>query len=444
MNLPLFGDESAAERILEGAPLAERMRPRSLDALVGQVAVIGPQGFLRRALAEDRLPSIIFWGPPGCGKTTLARIIAEVSESLFVPFSAVTSGIKEIRQVMKDAARLRRGQGRRTLLFVDEIHRFNKAQQDAFLPFVESGEIVLIGATTENPSFEVIGALLSRCRVVVLDPLTSQDVATLVRRALEDVELGLGGSRVTISQEAVETISQLSSGDARRALNLLELCVADLEPGSELDATAVAAASQRKVLLYDKAGEEHFNLISALHKSLRESDADASLYWLYRMLEAGEDPRYLARRMVRFASEDIGLADPGALRQSLDAWEAFDRLGPPEGLLALAQAAIYLALAPKSIGVYQASKETLRSIAENPAEGVPLEIRNAPTRLMKEVGYGDGYVYAPDTEEGVGGLECLPENLRGSRFYQPRDSGWEKELRRRILELEEKRGRARD
>jgi putative ATPase len=290
----------------------------------------------------------------------------------------------------------------------------------------------------------VIGALLSRCRVVVLDPLTSQDVATLVRRALEDVELGLGGSRVTISQEAVETISQLSSGDARRALNLLELCVADLEPGSELVATAVAAASQRKVLLYDKAGEEHFNLISALHKSLRESDADASLYWLYRMLEAGEDPRYLARRMVRFASEDIGLADPGALRQSLDAWEAFDRLGPPEGLLALAQAAIYLALAPKSIGVYQASKEALRSIAENPAEGVPLEIRNAPTRLMKEVGYGDGYVYAPDTEEGVGGLECLPENLRGSRFYQPRDSGWEKELRQRILELEEKRGRARD
>ena len=444
MNLPLFGDESAAARDLEGAPLAERMRPRSLDALVGQASVIGPQGFLRRALAEDRLPSIIFWGPPGCGKTTLARIIAVVSESFFVPFSAVTSGIKEIRQVMRDAARLRRGQGRRTLLFIDEIHRFNKAQQDAFLPFVESGEIVLIGATTENPSFEVIGPLLSRCRVVVLDPLTSQDVATLVRRALENEEAGLGRSRVTISQEAVETISQLSSGDARRALNLLELCVADLEPGSELDAAAVAAASQRKVLLYDKAGEEHFNLISALHKSLRESDADASLYWLYRMLEAGEDPRYLARRMVRFASEDIGLADPGALRQSLDAWEAFDRLGPPEGLLALAQATIYLALAPKSIAVYQASKEALRAIAERPAQGVPLEIRNAPTRLMKEVGYGDGYVYAPDTEEGVGGLECLPENLRGSRFYRPRDSGWERELRQRIVELEEKRKRARD
>ncbi len=416
------------------SPLAERMRPRSLDELVGQTKLLGPDGFLRRAITADRVPSLIFWGPPGSGKTTLARLIATETSSHFVPFSAVTSGIKEVKEVMAEAVRLRQAQGRRTLLFVDEIHRFNRAQQDAFLPYVERGDVVLVGATTENPSFELNAALLSRCRVVVLEPLAPADLAELMRRALADEERGLGRSGVEIDEAALDSLAQLASGDARKALSLLELAVSDVsaDDSRRVDAETVQRVAQRKVLLYDKSGEEHFNIISALHKSLRESDPDAALYWLARMLAAGEDPLYVARRMVRFASEDVGLADPQALPQSLAAWEAYHRLGSPEGELALAQACVYLALAPKSIAVYRGWGEARRTVEERPADPVPMTIRNAPTRLMKQVGYGAGYVYAPETEEGVGGLDCLPESLQGTRFYEPRGEGFEARLKERL------------
>ncbi len=440
----LFGSEEP-ETKGAAAPLADRMRPRTLDEVVGQEEVVGPRGFLRRALAEDRIPSLIFWGPPGSGKTTLADIAARDTKSRFVPFSAVTAGIKEVKEVMADAARLRRAQGRRTLLFVDEIHRFNRAQQDAFLPYVERGDIVLIGATTENPSFELNAALLSRCKVIVLSALAVEELVVVLRRALADPERGLGGSGVAVDDEALATIAQLASGDARKALNLLEFAVEDARTSGvdSIDAATVRGLAQRKVLLYDKAGEEHFNLISALHKSLRESDPDAALYWLARMLAAGEDPDYLARRMVRFASEDVGLADPAALGHSLAAWQAYERLGSPEGELALAQAAIYLALAPKSIGAYRAWGAAQRAVEERPAEPVPMAIRNAVTSLMRQVGYGRGYVYAPETEEGMGGLECLPEALAGSRFYEPRGAGFEEELARRLARFAELRARTR-
>jgi len=434
----LFDDQEPARESAVPAeassPLAERMRPRTLAEVIGQEEVVGRDGFLARAIAADRVPSLIFWGPPGSGKTTLARIIASETSSLFLPFSAVTSGIKEVKEVMAEAARLRRAKGRRTLLFVDEIHRFNRAQQDAFLPYVERGDIVLTGATTENPSFELNAALLSRCRVVVLQPLQPEDLERLLRRALADGERGLGSSGIEVDQEALASLAQLASGDARKALNLLELAVADAgEAGVRgVDAAAVQRVAQRKVLLYDKAGEEHFNLISALHKSLRESDADAALYWLARMLAAGEDPLYLARRMLRFASEDVGLADPQALPQALAGWEAFHRLGSPEGELALAQVAVYLALAPKSVAVYEGYKSARTTVEERPADPVPMAIRNAPTRLMKGLGYGAGYVYAPHTEEGVGGLDCLPESLQGTRLYEPKGEGFEAELRRRL------------
>ncbi len=415
-------------------PLADRLRPRSLDDLVGQEAVVGSQGFLRRAIAEDRVPSLIFWGPPGSGKTTLARLIAAASQAHFAPFSAVTSGIGEIRRVLTEAERAWREEGRRTLLFVDEIHRFNRAQQDAFLPYVEQGSIVLVGATTENPSFEVNASLLSRCRVVVLGPLDSEAIRILIERALSDTERGLGSWQLELESGAADVIVRLASGDARKALTLLELAAEDARSRGTrvVDQKSVEQIAQRKVLLYDRHGEEHFNLISALHKSLRESDPDAALYWLARMLEAGEDPNYVARRLVRFAVEDIGLADPGVLNRALSAWDAYERLGSPEGDLALAQLAIDLALAPKSISAYRAWSRARQAVAELPAEPVPLVIRNAPTRLLKELGYGEGYRYAPETGEGLAGLECLPPALAGQRFYEPGTNDREAQLADRL------------
>jgi putative ATPase len=435
------GDDPAAA---PGTPLAERMRPRSLDEVVGQEAVVGEAGLLRRAIAADRVPSLVFWGPPGSGKTTLALIIARAADARFVPFSAVTSGIKEVKQVMEEAARMRRATGRRTLVFVDEIHRFNKAQQDAFLPWVERGDVVLVGATTENPSFEVVSALLSRCRVVVLEPLAEGDLGRLLERALADPERGLGGLGVAAEPEAIAALARLADGDARAGYNLLELAAAEAGPrvagqGGAIDAAVVQRVAQRRALRYDKAGDEHFNLISALHKSLRESDPDAALYWLARMLAAGEDPHYVARRMVRFASEDVGLADPRALTQALAAWDAYHRLGTPEGELALAQAALYLALSPKSNAAYAAWGAVRRAVDEHPAEPPPKAIRNAPTRLMKQLGYGAGYVYAHDVEEGVGGIDCLPDSLAGNRFYRPTDRGFEAELGRRLERFRELR-----
>jgi putative ATPase len=448
MTRDLFDDQAApktAPTAAAGAPLAERMRPRTLDEIAGQRAVVGPDGFLRRAIAADRVPSLVFWGPPGCGKTTLARLIAEATKAEFVPFSAVTSGIQEIKKVMAEAERLRRSAGRRTLLFVDEIHRFNRAQQDAFLPYVERGDIVLVGATTENPSFELNAALLSRCRVVVLEQLSTEDLEEVLSRALEDSDRGLGKAKTSIEEKALDSIVQLASGDARRALTLLELVVEDaLASGlSSVSPDDVQKVAQRKTLVYDKSGEEHFNLISALHKSLRESDPDAALYWLARMLEAGEQPEYVARRMTRFAAEDVGLADPGAVRLALACWETYERLGSPEGELALAELAIYLALAPKSVAVYRAWGEVRRAVEERPAEPVPMVIRNASTRLMKSLGYGRDYAYAPDSEEGVAGLDCLPDALAGTTFYRPTANGAEARLGERLAEFRAKRERAR-
>jgi putative ATPase len=421
------------------------MRPATLDEVLGHREVLGPDGYLRRAIAADRVPSLVLWGPPGSGKTTLAHLVARATRARFVPFSAVVSGIQDIKRVMTDAERLRAATGRRTLLFVDEIHRFNRAQQDAFLPYVERGDIVLVGATTENPSFELNAALLSRCRVVVLSPLSTGDLVELLERALGDRERGLAGAGVEVARAALESIAQLASGDARRALTLLEAVVADATAtgASEVDAASVERVSQRKVLVYDKAGEEHFNLISALHKSLRESDPDAGLYWLARMLEAGEEPGYVARRLVRFAVEDVGLADPRALEIALAAWEAHDRLGSPEGDLALAELTVYLALAPKSVSVYRAWGAVRETLARRPADPVPLALRNAPTRLMKEVGYGRGYEYAPDTEAGLAGLSTLPEALAGARFWRPGREGVEARFAERLAELDRRREAAR-
>jgi len=414
-------------------PLADRMRPDRLEDYVGQEHILSPGKPLRMQIERDQLSSLILWGPPGVGKTTLAQVIAKVTRCEFVAYSAVLSGIKEIKGVMADAEKLRRA-GRRTIVFVDEIHRFNKAQQDAFLPYVEHGDIILIGATTENPSFEVISALLSRSKVYALRPLTVEEIKELLRRALADREHGLGDLEVSASDELLEQIAVMAGGDARAAYNTLEAAVA-ASPEKQLTQRAVEDAMQRKVLLYDKSGEEHYNLVSALHKSVRSSDADAALYWLARMLEAGEDRMYIARRLVRMAIEDISLADPRALEQSIAAMQAVHFLGIPEGDLALAQAAIYLAVAPKSDAAMNALSLAMADVATTTAEPVPLHLRNAPTPLMKQFGYGQGYQHAHRFEDAIPDMECLPPSLVGRRYYRPTDRGLEKRIAERLEEI---------
>jgi putative ATPase len=430
----LFPDDRPSGPIAP-APLADRMRPRTFDEFVGQQELLAPGQPLREAIERDLLQSIILWGPPGTGKTTLARIIADTTKARFVSFSAVLSGIKEIRDVMAEAERLRRTTGRRTIVFIDEIHRFNKSQQDAFLPRVESGDIVLIGATTENPSFEVNAALLSRSKVFVLRGLTTDEVAAILRRALDDSERGLGSEHVAMDEEALSAIAVYANGDARAALNLLELSIA-AAPAAEgprvVDRPRVEQAIQRRMLLYDKSGEEHYNLISALHKSMRNSDPDASVYWLARMVEAGEDPLYIARRLVRFASEDIGNADPQALTVAVAAKEAVHFIGMPEGNTALAQAALYLATAPKSNAVYEAYSQAADDAQRDVAQPVPLHLRNAPTKLMKDLEYGKGYRYAHNEADAIAAMSCLPAALEGRKYYEPKERGFEKEIKRRL------------
>ncbi len=431
MTGSLFDDSTFSPTLPPDAPLAERLRPKTLDEIVGLEELLGEGRFLRNAIASDRIPSMILWGPPGSGKTTLARIIAKTTSARFVPFSATTSSIKDIKVLMEEARKLRIGRGMKTIVFIDEIHRFNKAQQDAFLPYVEAGDIVLIGATTENPSFEVNSALLSRCKVVVLPPLERAQIMTIVDRAIADPAVQKFG--VELSRDALDFIAATSAGDARQALNSLQLVVETAH--GQVDAEEVKKILQRRSLMYDKGGEEHYNIISALHKSIRNGDADAAVYWLVRMLEGGEDPLYIARRLVRAASEDIGNADPQALVLAVAVKEATHFIGMPEAGVALAQLAIYLAAAPKSNAVYVAYGNAVHEVRQGDNPPVPLQIRNAPTRLMAELGYGRGYQYAHDFEEQTTGMECLPESLAGRRFYEPKEIGLEREIKERLEKM---------
>ena len=440
----LFQQLPQDDKVDKSRPLADRMRPRSLDEFVGQEHILGPGKPLRVQIERDDTGSLIFWGPPGSGKTTLAKIIARMTQAEFIEFSAVLAGIKEIKQVMADAERARH-YGTRTIVFVDEVHRFNKAQQDAFLPYVEKGSIRLIGATTENPSFEVISALLSRCRVYVLNPLTEEQIVVLLRRAIDDGERGLGELHLEAEDDVLGKIAAYSSGDARSAYNVLEVAATLAREQQKKGArpritdAVVTDALQKRVLMYDKAGEEHYNVISALHKSVRNSDPDAALYWLARMLEAGEDRLYVARRMERMAVEDIGLADPQALAVTLAAKDAFDFLGIPEGDLALAQAVVYLAVAPKSNALYTAYGAVQEDVERTAQQPVPLHLRNAPTGLMKSLGYGKGYRYAHDEESKVADMQCLPDSLKDHVYYHPTSEGAEKRFKERLEEIRKAR-----
>ncbi|MCK5684730.1 replication-associated recombination protein A [bacterium] len=427
-------DNASEKQLLKKAPLADRLRPTEFSDFSGQKKLIAESSPLRKLITEDKIPSMILWGPPGTGKTTLARIIARLTGKEFNTLSAVSSGVKDVRNVVSEAEKRLKFSGRGTILFIDEIHRFNKAQQDAFLPYVESGMITLIGATTENPSFEVINALLSRCQVYILEPLSIEDLKQILSRALKDKESGLGELDISITDEALDAIVHMSDGDARYSLNILETAaflVAD-QDNRVIDAETIVTATQSKLLRYDRAGEEHYNIISALHKSMRGSDVDASLYWMCRMLEAGEDPLYVVRRIIRFASEDIGNADPEALKIALAAQQAVHFVGMPEAGLAIAQAVSYMATAPKSNSLYTAYKKIQKTIAETGALGVPKHIRNAPTKLMKDIGYGKDYKYAHNYETGFVSQDYLPEELRGSKFYFPKNIGFERDIIKRI------------